>query len=61
MDWRKLGDLAFACLGAAIVWPLVGYAVFGPLHAVRGLLIGLGPSLLLIATAAVLFVRAARR
>jgi hypothetical protein len=39
----------------------VGYAVFGPLHAVRGLLIGLGPSLLLIATAAVLFVRAARR
>ena len=58
---RSLGDWAFALLGAALLWSLVGGVLFDTDDWHRVLLLVLGPCLLLIASAGLLFVMAARR
>ena len=60
MRWQKKGDLAFGCLAAALIWPLLGYLVFDTSSLPRVPVLLLGPSLLLVAAAAVLFISAAR-
>ena len=60
MHWKKKGDLAFGCLGAALLWPMLGYALFDTSSQSRTLVLLLGPSLVLVAAAALLFISAAR-
>lgn len=58
----RLGNWAFGLLGVALAWPLVGLLVFGGKGPwPQSFWVDLGPPLALIAIAAILFIKAARR
>jgi len=60
MSWRNKGQVAFALLGAALGWPLLGITLFDTQPFEKALRLLLFPSLALVAAAAVLFFFAAR-